>query len=171
MQRSAAAESHQRELARVVSTLDRDDADGSFHLRVDDAENAGRKLLGGCERALLVAQNCFGSLPVEVHASAEKGLRIETSQQEVRVGDGGLCSASKADWSRIGSRRLRSHAQHASGIEARNRTAARAGSVNVEHRHADGHAGHDGFACPLCAARWPRRRGKRRSRCRPCRIR
>ena len=45
MQRTAAAKSHQRELARIVPSLDRDDADRLLHLCVDHAKYASRKLL------------------------------------------------------------------------------------------------------------------------------
>src|ERR1700756_3884715 len=152
MQRTASPIGHQRELARIMSSLDQDDADRPLHLRFDHAKYSCRKLRCAFQRTLLVIQNCFGSSLVKVHAAAEKGRLIETTQQEVRVGYGGLDAASKADWSWIRTRRFRSHAQHASCIEACNRTTAGSRSMNIEHRYTDGHTGHDGFACLLHAS-------------------
>ena len=44
MQRARPAERHQREGARIMAALDRDDADGAHHVGVDDAHDAERRL-------------------------------------------------------------------------------------------------------------------------------
>ena len=71
---------------------------------------------------------------------AEESLRVEPAENQICVGNRGLLAPSVADRSGIGSRRLGTDTQHASGIEARDRSAACARGVNVQHGHADRHA-------------------------------
>ena len=95
---------------------------------------------------LLFVHDLLRPLPIELHATAQEALLVQPPQQQVRVGNGGHGSAAKTDWTRVRAGRLRSHTQHAAGIEAGNGSASGAGSVNVEHRHAYRNAGHGGFA-------------------------
>ena len=59
MQRPGAAEGDEREVARVVTALDRDDAQRAQHLGVDDVDD--RRGVDAVERA-------FGRVPVELDA-------------------------------------------------------------------------------------------------------
>ena len=47
VQRAGAAERHQREVARIVAALDRDDAHGADHVVVEDRQHAARRLRRG----------------------------------------------------------------------------------------------------------------------------
>ncbi len=47
MERPGTPERDEREVARVVATLDRDEADGFRHQRLGDADDAGGGLLNG----------------------------------------------------------------------------------------------------------------------------
>ncbi len=94
---------------------------------------------------------CSVALPIEPHSSAQKAVLVQPPKQKVRIGNGGHGSAAKTDRPRLRSRRLRSHAQHAAGIEAGNRSASGPGGMNVQHGHAYRHAGHHRFARQLRA--------------------
>ncbi len=82
------------------------------------------------------------SLQVQSEFSAEKQVRLQTSEQQVGIGHGGLRSAPVADGAGIGARGFRSDPQRSAGVEARQRTAAGADGVNVEHGHAHRQARH-----------------------------
>src|SRR5579863_1163162 len=119
MQRPSAAESYQRTLARVVAALDGDHADGSLHLRLDDAQDARCKFLGRRNGAFPLAHGPRSPIEIQVYPTTQKALWIQPPKQKVGIGDRRLCAAAKADRARLGASRLRPYMQHACRIEAR----------------------------------------------------
>src|SRR3989442_15550569 len=71
----------------------------------------------------------------------EERVGIQASQEEVGVGDRRLLAAAAVgDGPGLGTRALRSHLEDPRARHARDRAAARADGVDVDHRHADGEA-------------------------------
>ena len=168
MQRPAAAKSHQSEVARIVAALDRDHANRLLHLRLNHTQNAGGKFLDGRERALcscmirsVRSRSSRTPPPRKLSASSRPSNRFAS----VTVG---IVAAAKADRPRLRARRLRPDAQHAAGIESRDRSPAGAGGVNVQHRHTNRHAGNDDSRV-RCAPPAVESARKHRSRSRPYR--
>ena len=143
VQAARAAKSDQREIARVVAALDRDNANRALHVCVGDAQDSRR---GG--RAIELELACdavhgrSGADDVDGHRAAEQLPRVDAPQHYVRVGDRGLHADSIAGAPWIGAGALRTHAQQSAGVHARNGASARAHGVNIEHRDADRQAVH-----------------------------
>ena len=97
VQRPGAAERDEREVARIVAALDRDDAQRAQHLRVDDLDD-GR----GVERRRARARRPRG------RARRPPASRVrQAAEQEVRVGHGRLRpAAAVAGRARVGARAL-----------------------------------------------------------------
>ena len=172
VQRAGAAEADEGEVAGVVAPLDGDDADGLFHGGLGEAEDAGGELLDGGQIAAGALHDGARALGVEADAAAEEEVGVEAAEDEVGVGDGGLLCPGRSRWVRDRRRRTRGRrAGCRRSVEAGEGAAASADGVDVEHGHADGHAGDDGFA----GGAGPPCRGvdqsRRRWRCRPCRSR
>ena len=86
---SCTAESQQRELARIVTALDRDSANRTLHVGVGDLDDSLRQPCGGNQKLVCEGPGAFrGALDVKWHAAAEKILRIEAAEQQIRIGDG-----------------------------------------------------------------------------------
>ena len=94
----------------------------------------------------LLAHQRFRPLAVQRYSPAKKAFRIEPPQQKIRIGHGCICAASETNRTWIGSRRLRSDAQHAAGIVARQGSATGARGMDLEHGHAHRHSCDNGFA-------------------------
>src|SRR5271165_5567852 len=143
VQTSGAAESYEREVARVATALDGDDSDGFFHGGIDHAEDAGGEF-GEREPAFVLLQKFFrqaaGAVEVEGEISTEKARELQAAQEEIRVGDGGLRPTAVADGSGIGAGGLGADAQDAGGVEAGERASTGSDGVNVEHGNANGQA-------------------------------
>ena len=115
MQRSGAAERHQREVARVVAALDRHHADRAHHVVVDDGENAAR-----CRHRLDTERlgdpgddGATRRLDIELEAAAEQ-LGRQMAEHEMRIGDGRLdAAAAVAAGAGIGAGALRTDDQRA----------------------------------------------------------
>jgi hypothetical protein len=77
VQRPRAAEGHQRELARIVAALDRDDTHRADHVVVDNGEDAPRRILQRqAERPGDAVAHCgFCRIGVKRHAPAEQFCR------------------------------------------------------------------------------------------------
>ena len=90
------------------------------------------------EARAFVAATGVDALAVAVGSSHAMTSRTATL-------DRGLLAAPIANRPRVRPRGLRPHAQHSTRIESRNRSAARARGVNVEHGYSDRHARHNGF--------------------------
>jgi hypothetical protein len=78
---------------------------------------------------------------IERQRAAREGLPRDRPHGDERIGDRGRSTAAVARGSGIGARALGPHLQHAAGIDARDRAAARADRVHVERRTQHGHAG------------------------------
>ena len=144
VQASGAAESDQGEVARVVSPLDGDYADGFLHDCVDYANDTGCEFIEREWASLMLEPFCgdaAGAIEIESEIAAEEAGGLQASEDEIRIGDGGLGAASVADGAGIGSGGFGADAKNAAGIEARERTSTGADGVNVEHGDADGKAG------------------------------
>src|SRR5579872_6252637 len=86
---------------------------------------------------------------IEGEVSAEKALRLQTTEEKIGVSDGRLRAATVADRTGIGTRGFRSDPENAGGIEAGQRASTGADCVNVEHRNADGESGDLGVVSGL----------------------
>src|SRR6516164_7473414 len=139
MQWAPAAKRQQRESTRIVALPDRYQADAFRHLRIDDAVDAeggllDREIQGARNRAL----DCFSAeLGPELEAAAGEVFGIQIAEDDGGIGQGRLVSAAAvAGGPGLGAGRLRPNPQAPSGVEPRNRTAARPDRVDVEHAHA-----------------------------------
>ena len=98
-----------------------------------------RELLDGAnsDRSLRTARCMYSRARtlIQPKIAAQQSLAPEPAQNQVRVGHRRRFAAPVADRARIGPRALRPHAKRARAIESRDRSAARAHRVNLEHRH------------------------------------
>ena len=77
-----------------------------------------------------------GARGIEMHLAADELVRGDAAQHDVRVGNRGPVAFAIAGRAGIGARALRTHAQQAAFIHARDGAAARADGMDIEHRHA-----------------------------------
>ncbi len=134
-----AAESRQRKASWIVAALDRDDANGLFHVGIHHLDDAGGKLIHGEAASVLLEpllRDGLRALDVELEVAAEKLVCGEASQQEIGIGHRGALALAIADGTGIGAGGFRSHAQRAAQIEAGQRASARADGVDVKNGHA-----------------------------------
>ena len=137
VERPRAAEGHEREIAGIVAALHRYQPDGADHVVVDDVEDPARRrferkaerprhpLLDGPARPL----------DVERHLAAQQ-VRGDTTKHEVSVGDRRLLPArAVARGAGHGARALGTHRERAVVAHTRDRSAARADRVDVDHGH------------------------------------
>ena len=132
------ARGHERELTRVVSAAHRVDLDRLGHAELLDLERAECGLLDRhLEGAGQTLHRRPGLIDVELHVAPEQAaVRAESSEQELGVGRRGLGSAAAvAGRARVRSRRLRPDAEDAALVDVRDRAAAGADGVDVDHRH------------------------------------
>ena len=147
MQRPGAAVRDERELARIVPTLDRDDAQRAQHLRVHDLDHRSRIDPG--ERALRRPRDRATSPP-----GSSAGNRPSRRFASVTVG-AAASPVTRRAWIRAG--RLRSDPHRAAGVAPHERAAAGADRVHVDRRQPD-RAGRRPRARRTRAARPPGRR-------------
>ena len=83
---------------------------------------------------------------IEREISAQKTMRLQPSQNQIRIRHRGLRAAAIADRAGIGSSGFRPYAQRSAGVEARDGASAGAHGVNIEHGHANRQAGNLGLA-------------------------
>ena len=106
----APAKGHQRKVARIVPSFDRDGPDGPLHVRVGDADHApGSRLQRQAELPGQVLHPGPGALQVERHAAPQKVIGIQAAQNQVRIGHGDIegVIAPIADRSGVRARRFR----------------------------------------------------------------
>ncbi len=142
VQRPGASERDEREVARIVAALDRDDAKRPEHFRVHDVDHIGR---------IDVAERPGGCLPVELQPTGQ--LRRQPSQQQVRVGyrrRQPAASVARRPRRRPGA--PRADAEGAPRVPPDDRTAARTDGMDIDHRDADREAGDLASLGPLAAA-------------------
>ena len=91
-----------------------------------------------------VSSACLRALGRQRQLAAELGAVAEVAEQQVGVGHRRLLAAlAVGGRARVGARRARADAQRAARIGPRDRAAAGADRVDVDHRQLDRHAGHD----------------------------
>ena len=136
--RAAASRGDERELARVVAAAHRVQLDRLGHAVLLHLQSAERCILDGhAELGRDGLHRLLGERAVEFHAAAEQAsVRAQASEQELRVRGCRLGAAVPVTGrARVGARRLRAHAEDAAGIDVRDRAAAGADRVDVDHRH------------------------------------
>jgi hypothetical protein len=88
-----------------------------------------------------------GAHPGDIDGALDRSQtrRVESSEHQVGVGDGGLgAAAAVADRPRRRAGRLRAHLEHAGRVERRDGAAPRADRADIHHRHVDRQAVGDG---------------------------
>ena len=113
MQRPRAAEGDEREVARIVAALDRDDAQRAQHLGVHDRDD---------RRRVDLAERTLRRLAIELEAARQ--LLGQPAEQEVRVRDG-RARAAPARSRPARARRPRSRARRAARRPRRPRRSSR----------------------------------------------
>ena len=143
MERPRAAEREQREIARIVAFLDRHQADGAGQMIAGDGDDRRRRL-DGVEperRADLLDECRLDGFDRHAAGDARQGGRVELAQHQVGIGHGRFgAAAAVADRAGIGAGTVGSDLQDAGLGDARDRAAAGADRVDVDHRHANRHA-------------------------------
>ena len=152
MQAACTAKCYQGEIAWVVSALDGDHANCFLHGRIDHAYHTRRELFHTEGRLLLLQplrDSSVRAVEVKNKIPAQEAFWLQASEQEIGISNGWLCAAAIADRAGISAGRLRPHPQCSRGVEARNRSAARADRMYIEHRNSNRQAGN----CRLNAER------------------
>ena len=135
MQGARAAEGQEREVARIVTTLDRDEADRADHVIVDDRKDAARGRIDAHPERLgdTGSHRAASLLLVEREAAAEQERR-KVPENEMGVGDGRLVAAAPiagGPGRRPGA--LRADREHAACRDARDRAAAGPDGDEIDH--------------------------------------
>src|SRR5579862_7966155 len=136
VQASGAAEGDEREVARVAATLNGNYADGFFHGGIDNANDTGGEFFQSQIGTLFfqpLLRDAAGAVEIEGEIAAKKTRRLQTAEQKVDVGDGGLRAGAVADGAGIGTGGFGTNAKNSGGVEASERASAGADSVDVEH--------------------------------------
>ncbi len=159
VERSAAAEGDQREVARVVAAPDRVLLDGLDHRVGLDLQRVHRRLLHAHVqlRGQVLLDRAAGGVLVELHPSAEQLGGGDAPEHQLAVG-GGRLRAAAAVAGRPGVRpgRARANLEHAARVHVCDRAAARTDRVELDHRDHRvvlAHAGVEQVAHPHLAAR------------------
>ena len=156
VQSPASAERHQREIARIVAALDRDQADRAGHAAVGNTHDR----LGGSDRveAQRLADMTARWPPSpprhsrRVEPAADRPFRIDASEHDVGIRQcRPLVALAVANRTRHRARRFRPDLQQPAAIDGGDRSAARADGRDLDHRRAHDETEIDG-----------RLRGKRR---------
>ena len=141
--RARAAEGEERELARVVPLVDRDEASRPGHLVVDDAHHGG----GGFDRveaerlADLLPHDPCNRVDVGGRFEPRDGPGVDAAQQQVGIGDGRLAAPpAVADGAGRRARALRTDPQQPAVVDPGDAAAARADGLDVHHRHPERHS-------------------------------
>jgi hypothetical protein len=109
-------------------------------VRFDDTQDARGKLFNAGKRSLELVEPMVRTLALKLDASSET-IRYEAAEKEIRISDRRLIAFAKADGAGVGAGGLRTDMKETTRIEAGDGATARAGSMDVEHRNADGYAG------------------------------
>ena len=147
VERPAAAEGEQREVARVVAALDGDLADRAGHRHRGDCEHPLRRRLdrpvSHADRAGHAFPDRRGSgVAVELEPAAQEHPGADPPEHQVGVGHRGLgAAAAEGDRAGIGPRALRPDTEPPAGVDPGDRAAAGADLDDVDHRTPDREAG------------------------------
>ena len=138
--RSAAAESDQREVADIVASCRGDRFDRFLHFDIDDLQHpsaaSSKSSLSGL--AMFSWSSFFRLSLVELHSAAEEMIRVQNAGNDIGIGDRGvLAAAVVANRARVGAGAIGTDLQPSDRVDARDRAAARADGMDVEHRQRD----------------------------------
>ena len=141
MQRAAAAERHRDEFRRIVPALDRHQADRAGHAGVRDAHDRGRGIVHrkAERRSDMLHDRALRGLDVErFQFAAERTLRIDAAEHDLRVGQGRpRVALAVAGRPRHRAGAFRADLQQPAAIDPGDRAAARADRGDLDHRGAD----------------------------------
>jgi hypothetical protein len=153
---TSAAKGNQREFARIVTALDRDDAKCLGHIAVDDLDDRG----GGFgdpqpERiGHAFADRRLRCRKIDRERAAQQGFAIEVAEHYVSVADRRVVpTESVSHRTRGGAGAARPDFQRTAGIDPRDAAAAGADLGEVDDRHSHRMAGplHPALGMPLAA--------------------
>ena len=135
---AAAAERHEREVARVVAAVDRDELQRVDHVVVGDPHDPARRVRGRAAEPLgHPAEGAVHRVHVRVRAAAEE-RRVDPPEREVRVGRRRVLPAlAVGGGPRRGARGLRADVQLAEVVDPGDAAAAVADLDEVDDRHHD----------------------------------
>ncbi len=140
--RPGAPKGDQREVARIVSALDRDLADRRGHPRHGDRDDAFGERLDGhrpTEPYPELGEGPVGAGRVDGDGAAEPLRRPDAAEYDVGVGHRRLRAAKAVgDGARHGAGAARPHLEASVDVEPRDRATAGADAVHVELRDLDG---------------------------------
>ena len=156
---AGAAEGDERELARIVAALDRDEPQRAQHLGVHDLDRLGRV---DSRRTRARQRSRSSSSPPASRAR-------EPAEQQVRVGHR-RPRAARVRSRRAPDRRRRSRARRAARRRGRARRSSRRRRRPSAGRPSAAAAASRRPRAPTLRPASPPRSGRRRSRCRPCRT-
>ena len=136
MQGAGAAIGHEGEISGIKAALGGDPTHHVRHLGGGDAQNAvgrGREIEAE-RRSDARFERAPCAFDVELDLAAEKTIGVESTEDEVGIGDGGLDTAEPvADRAGLSARAFRPNMQRAH-LGARDRSAAGAHLLDVDHR-------------------------------------
>ena len=138
MQRPGAAETHQREIARIDALRDGIAVDRQRHIVVDDTQHAECCVFDGKFQRPgdIFLDRGLRERGHDLEIAAKEMLGIEPTQHNLRVSDRGLFAALiVARWTGRSARRTRADSECPARIEVGNRAAAGADGVDINHRH------------------------------------
>ncbi len=139
VERAGASEGDEREVARIDALLDRDHAERVHHVVVGELhDGVGGLLDRPPERLGHLLERGARAAHVEHDVAAGEVLRVEPSEQQVRVGQRRPLSAhrvARGAGARAGA--LGADAQQSARVDPRDRSAAGADRADVDHRGAD----------------------------------
>ena len=136
VQRAGAAGDDEREVAWIEAAAHAHVAHPGRHRHADQVVDACRGLLDAeLERRCERLERAHGGVAVESHPAVLEGRFAEVPQDQVGIRHGRLRAAAPvAGRAGLGARALRADVQQAALVEPRDRAAARADRVDVDHR-------------------------------------
>ena len=154
MERTRAAERHQREIARIIAARHGVRADRQRHVVVDDPDDAQRGLGdGNAQRAGdMLLDRLVRQFRVQRQVAAQELVCVHPPQNHLGVGHGRFGAAAVvAGRARFRPGRARPDIETAGHVKIGNRSAACADGFKVDHRRHDRMPGHDCVARVLDA--------------------
>ena len=137
MQRAAAAERHQRKIARILAALDRHGANGARHIDVRHLTDAVRRVFDAQPQRPgdMLLHRARRQRRIDRKRSAGERMAVEKAEHHIGVRHRRpIGAAAIAGGPRIATGALRPHDQEPAGIDAGHRAAAGADFGNVDRR-------------------------------------
>ena len=136
-ERAAAALGDEHEFARIEALAHRRLLDRIDHGVHEDAVDAHRGVLDRCAELLreMLVDGGARTILAQLHLAAQEELGPQPAEHDHRIGRGRLRAAAVVcDRARIGTGRARADAEDPAGVDVRDRAAAGADRVDVDHR-------------------------------------